>query len=184
MAWAVTRRRLAAYDKALALKPDYATACYSRVEPVLSLNQWNEGFAALQDCLRQFPATTSRTAGDTKALVGIVLGATLDCEAWRGCVARLVQIYATGEALGYLGDGLIRSLSLPTVRILNPDALTAWRDVWFAAGGTYDELRIPLRIFDVGIRYLQTGDQRVLLDLLSEERQILAEVFGLDQPTE
>jgi hypothetical protein len=68
--------------------------------------------------------------------------------------------------------------------MLNTEALCAWRDIWFEAGGVYDELRIPLRIFDVGIRYLQTEDRRVLLDLLSEERQILAEVFGFDQPTE
>jgi len=54
----------------------------------------------------------------------------------------------------------------------------------FQAGAGHDELRIPLRIFDVGIRYLRTGDRRVLLDLLSEERQILGEALGLESPAE
>jgi len=177
-------KALAAYDQALALRPDNAFACYNRVEPILSLKGWEEGFATLRDCLRRFPPATTRIAGDTKAVVGIVLGSTLDHETWRSRVTRMVQIYAEGAALGYLGDGLIRSLALPAVRMLNPDALTAWRDVWFEAGAGHDELRIPLRIFDVGIRYLRTGDRRVLLDLLSEERQILGEALGLESPAE
>jgi tetratricopeptide (TPR) repeat protein len=175
---------LTALDKALAIQPDYAYPHYNRVEAVLSLNRWDEGFAALRDSLRQFPPATEQTAGDTKALVGIVLKSAPDREIWRGRAARLVQIYAEAGALGYLRDGLIRSLALPAVRMLNPDALAAWREVWVEVGNAYDALTIPLRIFGVGIRYLQTGDRRVLLDLLSEERQILAEVFGLDQPTE
>jgi tetratricopeptide (TPR) repeat protein len=175
---------LAACDKAIAINPDDASPWYKRVEPILSLNRWDEGFTALQDCLRRFPPAASGNAGGTRALIGIVLSSALAQDAWRGRITRLVQVYAEGAALPYLGVGLIHSLALPAARMLSVEALTAWRDVWFEAGAGHDALRISLRIFDVGIRYLQTQDSRVLLDLLSEERQILAEALGINQPVD
>lgn len=38
---------------------------------------------------------------------------------------------------------------------------------------------LSARLFGVGVRYLKAKDERVLLDLLQEERAILRDLFGL-----
>ncbi len=48
-------------------------------------------------------------------------------------------------------------------------------------------MRVPLRIFAVGIRYLQSvdqdgGDERLLYDLPMEEASILRGALGLESP--
>gem|GEM_PF-4947181 len=38
---------------------------------------------------------------------------------------------------------------------------------------------MPVRLYEVGIRYLQTKDERAFLDLLQEERKILRDALEL-----
>ncbi len=64
------------------------------------------------------------------------------------------------------------------------DALDAWADVWRAVSVRYTHLTLATRLFGVGVRYLQTKDERVLLDLVQEERSILRDLFRLDDQVE
>jgi hypothetical protein len=175
---------LAAFDGAHALDPTDPLPAYSRVKALLLMDQWERGFAALQQSLKEFPPSHKDYAGDTRALVKIMMTVSLEQATWQQRTSRLVAIYAEAQALTYLGEGLVRSLATLSANMLSAEALAAWRDVWHEAGAGHAQLIIPLRIFDAGIRYLQTKDRRALLDLLTEERKILAEALGIDVKAE
>jgi tetratricopeptide (TPR) repeat protein len=175
---------LAAYDRAHALYPAGPAPACSRVGALLLLDRWEAGFAALQQSLKEYPPSLKGHAGDTKALVKIMMAGSLEKAAWQQRISRLVAIYAEAQALTYLGEGLVRSLATLSANMLSAEALAAWHDVWHEAGAGHDQLIIPLRIFAAGIHYLQTKDRRALLDLLTEERKILAEALGIDMEAE
>jgi hypothetical protein len=63
-----------------------------------------------------------------------------------------------------------------------PESLDAWRQLWLDVGRDHPALEVPLRIFDVGARYLLTSDPTVLLDLLASERAILQQALGPSEP--
>jgi hypothetical protein len=86
--------------------------------------------------------------------------------------------------LTYLGDGLVRSLGKVDAKMLSQEALDTWRQIWLDAGAGRPELAFSLKLFDVGMKYLMTGDRRDLLDLLSTERPIVMEALGLAEETE
>jgi tetratricopeptide (TPR) repeat protein len=85
--------------------------------------------------------------------------------------------------LAMLGDSLVRSLTNKVYTEASADALNAWASVWREVAERHPDLALAARLFGVGIRYVQTKDERVLLDLVQEERSILRELFGLDTGT-
>lgn len=171
---------LAALDEACRLQPDNLIPWYNRAESLIVLRPRDAALDYLQQCLLRFPPRNTGWAGDTSALLYLLFASSVEEEKWNPLVDRLVQIFAEAQALTFLGEGLVRSLGSIAAGPRSEDAFTSWRGAWHAAGDAHEELRIPLRILDAGIRYLQTKDPRVLFDLLVEERKVLAEVLKID----
>jgi hypothetical protein len=46
-----------------------------------------------------------------------------------------------------------------------------------------DEFQIPLRLLDATVRYRETQDRRVLLELPVEERTLLESLLGIEKPS-
>jgi hypothetical protein len=59
------------------------------------------------------------------------------------------------------------------------DALDDWASIWREVAKRHPDLSLAVRLFRVGPRYVRKNDERVLLDLVREERSILRELFGL-----
>jgi len=59
------------------------------------------------------------------------------------------------------------------------ELLTGWIELWGELAQKHPELEMPVRLYEVGIRYLQTKDERAFLDLLQEERKILRDALEL-----
>jgi tetratricopeptide (TPR) repeat protein len=55
-----------------------------------------------------------------------------------------------------------------------------WEEAWQEAAERHPDLSFSVRVFVIGLRYVQTGNERVLLNLVQEERAILRDLFGLD----
>ncbi len=76
-------------------------------------------------------------------------------------------------------DSLVRSLTSKVYAESLPGTLEAWAEVWREVAGRHPDFALAARLFSVGVRYVRTKDERVLLDLLQEERAILRDLFRL-----
>ncbi len=94
---------------------------------------------------------------------------------------QFLTAYSNNGALGVFGDSLICSLGDKYTEHSHPKSLDEWRDSWLEAASQYPEMELPLRIFRVGIEYLKTKDERVMLDLIATERRILRQALGLEE---
>jgi hypothetical protein len=81
--------------------------------------------------------------------------------------------------LALVGDALVRSLMTPAYAEASRETLETWVAVWRDVAAEFPDLALATRLFGVGVRYLWTRDERVLLDLLQEERAVLRDLFGL-----
>lgn len=91
-------------------------------------------------------------------------------------------VLAPPKPLAMLGDSLVRSLIKKAYAEVSPETLNDWANVWQEVAKRHPDLSLATRLFGVGVRYLRTKDERVLLDLVQEERAILRELFGLENP--
>ncbi len=80
-----------------------------------------------------------------------------------------------------IGDALVRSLTNKVYAEATADALDDWASVWREVAKRHPDLSLAVRLFGVGLRYVQKNDERVLLDLVREERSILRELFRLGE---
>jgi tetratricopeptide (TPR) repeat protein/DNA-binding transcriptional ArsR family regulator len=174
------QQALESYDRALSIEPDYAVAAYRRIPAIMQIGRWDEAFAELGVCLRRFRPQDGQLTVDAGSQVAAIFTSPGDESSRRDRVRCLVHAFADAGALTYLGTGLIRSLALIRSRTPSASSLSSWRQAWNEVGADRDELRIPLRIFDVGISFLLSGDRRVFLDLVQEEREILVQALGLE----
>ena len=173
---------LVSCDRAIELDPNYATARLNRAEALLALNRWDEGIAALDDALQRFAHADEPHTGDTGAIIRNLFTGTRDAAAWRTRVMMLIDLYDKHQIVSALGQGLVRGISELTSPMVSDAAARMWLDVWRDLAGGHDEFQIPLRLLDAAVRYRETHDQRVLLRLPVEEREILEALLkGLDE---
>ena len=139
---------------------------FGRCESMFRLRRWEAAFASLWPSER-YPCDTRH---DLKDIINLILRLSEGYEDLRQHIARLIAIYQEAGVLAHLGDGLVRSLRLLDPERLGAKTLENGRDAWLEVGGGHTELEIPLRIFRVGIEYLIRGDEKILLDLVTVER--------------
>jgi tetratricopeptide (TPR) repeat protein len=165
---------------AIDANPENAFACFFRCLPLLAMGRWEEGWTALRTALRRFSGTPDVHRGDVPNFLRVILWSSTEPAAWTDRLASLVSAYADFNELAHVGNGLVNSLRDLADGSLSHQSLHAWRATIHAVADSYPDLCVALRLFDVGIDYLVSGDARTLLDLPSEQREILTQVFNLD----
>ncbi len=115
------------------------------------------------------------------SMIGSILRSSLDAHKWKERVERLIVIFDKLDKLNYFGENMVNSLMDIDAKMLSREALDAWRKIWLEAGANRPDLQFGLKLFDVGMKYLMTGDRRVLFDLLSTERSIVCEALGITE---
>jgi tetratricopeptide (TPR) repeat protein len=170
--------------QAIALNGGFAGAFESLAEALTLAGAWDEAEQVLADRFRlpRSGESSPRSQHLPNVLVAILRAAT-DRGVWAHRVARLVEIAAEANALPDLGDSLVRSLTKEAYAKASADALDTWAAVWREVAERHPDLSLATRLFSVGVRYVQTKDERVLLDLVQEERSILRDLFGLEDNT-
>lgn len=103
---------------------------------------------------------------------------------WNDLASHIRDIYQTADALEFLGKGLVASLAESEMPV---GLLDEWEQVWEGACKDIPEMLVPMRIFNVGVRYLRPddrggGDARLLYDLNKEEAKILCQVLSIESP--
>jgi tetratricopeptide (TPR) repeat protein len=167
---------------ALVLSPGYHQAAEILARPLARQGKWEEAWSVLEGPFRESAPEplTEQDRDHLPDLLATLFESTTARALWTERVGRLVAIYAAGKALPNLGTALVRSLEHLDSEEVSASALDSWAQVWREITERYPDLSLSVRLFGVGVRYVQTKDERGLLDLVQEERAILRDLFGLD----
>jgi tetratricopeptide (TPR) repeat protein len=145
------------------------------------LNQEDEAGAILNSLLQ----AGSAAATDRATLAGLLMALTADFGGEPVCLRRaalLVESYRTHNVLGQLGAGLVAAIAGLVGADADHRIMRQWASIWKEAAGSYVELELPLRLLEAAVEYQESGDDRVLLALPLEEREILHSMIGFIKP--
>ena len=131
----------------------------------LQQGEWNHAIARLENALDLNSELKESFPNYADDYIDSIARASTREEAWKPVVDQLFAVYAKQSVLSLLGEGLVRSLGSLRKALLNEEGLRAWSRIWKTAGKPFEQLKIPLRIFAVGIEFLIKSDANVLLDL-------------------
>jgi tetratricopeptide (TPR) repeat protein len=171
--------------RAIHLNSIYVGAYESLVEALTLAGAWDEASELLAHRYRLpgKPENPGRSVHVPDILLAL-FRVSADRAVWTQRVSQLADLAAEANALTQLGDALVRSLTKKAYTEASADTLDAWADVWRTVAERHPDLSLATRLFGFGVRYLRTKDERVLLDLVQEERAILRDLYGLDDGTD
>ncbi len=171
---------LESFDKSVELGEDTALVNFKRAELLFALNRWRAGAVALDAALGRFSEGRRPDAGNTEALIRNLFASRYEPKVLLLCIKVLLILYRKHNALGALGHGLIECI--PDVAgsgLFGDAAAHFWRDAWKALAGGLPEFRLPLHFLEFAIRFRETQDLRMLMELPSEERTMLESMIGI-----
>ena len=185
------------FRRAIELNPQLASGFDSLTEAHIINGRWEEAERTLAGRFRLSPSRDNPAkAYQLTSLLATLFRVSGDRPTWAHRIGRLVEIAAEAQEeakrvepdgrgaaspLAMLGDALVRSLTNAAYVGADAAALDAWAGVWREVAGRHPDLTLAVRLFEVGLRYVRTKDERALFDLVSEERGILRDLFGLDE---
>jgi tetratricopeptide (TPR) repeat protein len=175
---------LTSCNKSLELRQDRPLPFFNRAEVLLELNRWDEGYAALDEALSRFAHAAEPDTGDPEEILDELFGGRVDPATWRERIAALIALYDKHQVLSALGQGLVQHIRTLTSPMVSTAAARTWRDLWQELGSKRAQLQLPLRLLDAAIRYQETQDLRVMLELPIEERTLLEPLVRSEKPSE
>ncbi len=119
---------------------------------------------------------------DVEDLVAATLSPSLDRKVYLRRLHVIVEIFDKHGLLERLGQGMIHCLRRLHTLELDGRSLEALDTCWQEAARDKEELTIPLRLFTTGVEYLKSEDPNVLLNLVDEERRVLANALRIEGP--
>jgi tetratricopeptide (TPR) repeat protein len=127
--------------------------------------------------------TSLRFIGNLPDVLMALLLATSDRRIRTRRIDQLVNIAAKAGQWSLVAQALVHSLTRIDYENLSLETLEAWQETWQKIAQAHTEFALAARLFYVGVRYIQFKDERILLDLLQEERTILVDLFCLNSNT-
>jgi hypothetical protein len=194
---------VADFRHAIELNANHPEAFEGLAEAHVLQGDWAEAERVVSERFRLPPSWSNPMFQHLPDLIAAIFRAQTDRKVWVDRVTKLADLAkeaqevrekakpmsAAAEPLGspappnqltVLGDSLVRSLTKNPCAEAPAEALDGWAGVWREVAPRHPDLSLATRLFGVGVRYLQTKDERALLDLVREERSILRDLFGLD----
>lgn len=152
---------------------------FERINCLLALNRWEEGYAALKKVLSSYSILKSNYPINTTLTISILFNSTRDVSLWQNRIHKLVETFDKYQVIYLLGKGLVENIKLVVSPTTNIKTAETWKDLWKIAVGESNELKLELKFLDAAIKYTQSSkDPRVLLGLPIEERQILNQALA------
>jgi tetratricopeptide (TPR) repeat protein len=174
---------LATTDKIIELEPNDIDAWLTRAAVLITLNRWDEVLSTLETSLCEVNRTKGETdIGAERILIALLKG-TADPGVLRERVSALFSLYARFNRSTALSSAFVDSVGTLMIPTITPAVRQSWLKAWQQCAGEVTEFQIPLRLLNAAVGYADSRDERVLLELPSEERRILAPLLGLEAHT-
>jgi tetratricopeptide (TPR) repeat protein len=168
---------LESYKRAIGTAKASYQAYFNRADMHFRLGQWREARGALTDALTRFSKEDPDILAiqSAHALFGLL---TRERREVVREIRKVLALFAERELVAILTKTII--LLLPAL-LKKPDAeARRWLEAWRAAAEEHEALELPVRLFEAAVRYRETEDERALLALPAEERDIVKQILRLD----
>ena len=106
------------------------------------VNDWNKGFAALEQGFILCENNKNFYSGDTKAITEIVFRSKLDKNIWKARIKALVELYDKYKVVSELVRGIIENIPNLISEMVSNKAARTWLEVWQEVAGDKSELEI------------------------------------------
>jgi len=169
------------FDKAIELGEDFPNVFAYRAEALLALNRWEQGISDLEEALRRFAEAGDSSRYDATDFVIQLLRNARDEASSRDRVKILTELHYRYGAATSLAQALVRSIPVLDSPMISSAAKRFWLETWREIVADKPEFEISLRLLDVAVRYLDTHDQRILLEIPTEERSLLRPLLGIQE---
>ena len=111
-------------------------------------------------------------------LLKIVFNFSPNNQYYRKTIKIIEELHAKHDEIGTLSAALLlhvkKELFSPLV---SSAAAHAWNVAWQETTGSSEEMNISLKILDTAVRYKESQDKRILMELATEEREILEQLL-------
>ena len=142
-------------------------------EILIAVGRINEGIKMLNDTLTCIRHSEEEDLDDDVTIVHNLLIRTRDEAIWRRQIKLWIELFGNHSLLPMLGKGIVRSIEVLSIPWISHDNAKAWARIWLEEGGNIAELEVPLRLLETAAHYCENQDERILLGLPLEERQLL-----------
>lgn len=177
------------YDQALEIDPKNVLTRSGRSEALFALQRWEEGFASIRTAL-ELSLGSETMLGDTASMFSLIFRFSENEAQLQSRIDLLVDAYQVAfenqperseNPLSWLGDGLVKSLTMLDATRLSSQVLESYVQAVEQRVAKIPEFDVPLRLFRYGIRYLIHKDPAVFVELVRIERNILHQALRLDE---
>lgn len=166
-----------AFDKAVGLDPEDAAAAFGRVRCLVASACWDEALVALSGALGAF-AENDEVADLTMSVVSTMLQLPEAATGAERHASALVAIYAGQGREEDLGTA-VGTTFLRALPELDQALARGWHAAWKRAAEGRESFEVSLRLIGAACDYRDTGDERVLYGLASEERELVTQALGV-----
>jgi tetratricopeptide (TPR) repeat protein len=171
---------LESLERGIAMGEQSSLVHFRRAQLLFALDRWRESAAVLDDALLQYGNSQNSDAGDTTALIRNLMSRLWEPGVLRLGIELLVLVYQKHGALSPLGRGLIDGIPDISSSSAHGDLdARLWLDAWKSIAGSLPEFQLPLRLLDFAIRYRETRDLRIFMEMAQEERALLEPLLGV-----
>jgi tetratricopeptide (TPR) repeat protein/DNA-binding MarR family transcriptional regulator len=203
---------LEAHTKAVALDGTMDPSLVGRFEALMALHRYEEALRALDDIPVGQQRTYGLFSARAEALLALsrfedavtaydqaiaAEGPSVVTSVRRGLAllgaARLSEAFAPISAVldmdheaasSLVADAIVISIASLRAARVTAAARSDWLRRWQKLGAGRDEVRAPIALLKVAVGYLNTGDDRALLQLPVEARKLVMSLLGMEQDAE
>jgi tetratricopeptide (TPR) repeat protein len=174
-ALAQTEQVMTTLDRMDAIKKQ-ASLLSASMRYLIRLLDSSGGHSAEQD----FKLEAFKALSQTPVARGLLLR-TQDPLVWRRVVPKLIAEFDRAGQLEPLGANLVETLLVLRWGRLPSETILAWADVWHELAAGHEGLSLAARLLKAGATYLVEKNDRVLLALAAEEREIITPMLGVGE---
>lgn len=149
-------------------------------ESLIPTGPWADAMGSLKIAFEKTDKAADHYGGSPKDILTMLLQKS--SSEWEKCAQDLVTIYTDNGACEVLCDGLVKSIETLSSDTQTSSQLKEWNEAWQAAGKDQDCCKLPLKALDCAVQFITSKDDRILLELPLEIRELLTPL--LDRPNE
>lgn len=173
------------YEKALTLGDTSLSTLFYKAECLFILNQWDEGFTALDMALKRFTQTNSFQFDSIRSVIKFIFLGTKEFNILQERIKLLIALYEKHNVLPALSRDIVESIHLLKTPMISIAAIDMWYALWKQLVGDKAELQVAISLLNTAVNYLtKDKDPRFLLELPTEEREILKGILAEESTEE